>query len=487
MLRFPPSMNLFRCLFHRSSPEHSVLYCPPSDVLSRLHGNHPFYSPPLWSSFFPGPVAILLQDRRIRYVGIFAATLYTGLQVFQGTWGLFDFLLPTLHIPNTHESYLDVRDWSSKIFQGNRELTLMPSDPRMQENLIVRTEQDDCSVTERRVERYEPRGKVWFRHEGGLFIMYRREEKGQWPGQGSEEIILQVFAWSSQPLKGLLTHIQAEQDESRTRIFVPRDTTRFPGQWSEIARKNTRGLDSIAFNRDKKSELVEDVRNFLGTESEYLKRNVPWRRGYLFHGPPGTGKTSLALALAHELGLRVYVVPVADSGITDANLPIYLRTMNRPSIILMDDIDSAGFVRAGQRSQGQDEERPGGLTRTGFLNGIDGVASPTGCIKIFTTNHIDKLDPAMIRSGRIDHQVHMRLASKTDAREIFMRFYSSDKENIASLADQFGEAVPSETLPSADIQDYLLRKKTPKCAVDGVAEWVKDKTGHAPPTQDESV
>jgi chaperone BCS1 len=112
---------------------------------------------------------------------------------------------------------------------------------------------------------------------------------------------------------------------------------------------------------------------------------------------------SLTFALAARLNLHVYVITVAGPGITDSILPWFLRTLPAPSILLIEDIDSAGLVpdKEGRKDDARNEEGQleGRLTRTGFINAIDGIASQEGYILVITTNFLKKLDSAMTRPG----------------------------------------------------------------------------------------
>jgi chaperone BCS1 len=79
--------------------------------------------------------------------------------------------------------------------------------------------------------------------------------------------------------------------------------------------------------------------------NRYANRGIPYRRGYLLHGPPGTGKTSLTFALAGVFGLDIYVVSLLDSSITEEELGYLFRNLPAKCIVLLEDIDTAGLDR----------------------------------------------------------------------------------------------------------------------------------------------
>jgi chaperone BCS1 len=221
--------------------------------------------------------------------------------------------------------------------------------------------------------------------------------------------------------------------------------------------------------RSKTSKLrsrVEECSVFFSPDRReyYRDRGIPYRRGYLFHGPPGTGKTSLALAISAEFQLFLYVIHLNEPGLTDANFISLLQTLPSRSLLLIEDIDSAGLTLHGGKKQTNvgegDGELIAGLTRTGFINAIDGVAvdgvaSPEGYILFMATNHIDRLDPAAIRKGRVDYRLELPLATKENVQQMFLRMYA-DVHGIGGLANAFKDAVPENEFSAAEIQDFLM-------------------------------
>jgi mitochondrial chaperone BCS1 len=185
-------------------------------------------------------------------------------------------------------------------------------------------------------------------------------------------------------------------------------------------------------------------------------------------------------------------VPLLDLGINDTQLLYLLNDAANQSIILFDDVDSAGLARETKNqsmsplektTRTRKKPKPQ-VTLSGLLNAIDGVESPGGHITIVTTNKLEELDDVLIRSGRISIRTSFRLTSPAQTREIFIRmmqdnFYVATSEEtisrantpearmLAQLAGDFAENIPANTFSPADLQDYLLMHKTdPRCAVE---------------------
>lgn len=167
-------------------------------------------------------------------------------------------------------------------------------------------------------------------------------------------------------------------------------------------------------------------------------------------------------------------------------------------IVLLEDVDSAGLENRGQTLKLDKDGKPQAtqkISLSGLLNAIDGVAAPEGRILIMTTNHLDKLDPALIRPGRVDMKFLLDFASKQIAENMFFqtsRDHSGDKlerigeksseddtnephalEELKEMARAFAAEIPEKTLTPAEIQGYLMEwKEDPAGAVANIKEWL---------------
>ena len=134
--------------------------------------------------------------------------------------------------------------------------------------------------------------------------------------------------------------------------------------------------------------------------------------------------------------MDICMLTLASKDLTDDKLAAAMRDAPRRSVVMLEDVDAIFVERKAQTEKG-------GVTFSGLLNAIDGVASQEGRIFIMTTNHIEKLDPALIRPGRCDVQVKLNNASKKQMYELFLRFFPGQDR----LAEKFQRRIPENEAP----------------------------------------
>lgn len=196
------------------------------------------------------------------------------------------------------------------------------------------------------------------------------------------------------------------------------------GYWTTRRDVPLRPVESVITSHDQVGELVRSIEQFLELEDEYARRGIPWHRGYLLYGPPGTGKTSAVKAVSGAVGLDLWYASLGETS-GDSSLQSVVSDVGSRSILLLEDIDSFKPARdrgeAGESVQGG--ERDQGVSTSGLLNVLDGVATPHGLITIMTTNHRNFLDPALLRPGRIDRQIEFGLPDDQTVERHFEWFY----------------------------------------------------------------
>ncbi|KAG2163503.1 hypothetical protein VTO58DRAFT_102407 [Aureobasidium pullulans] len=531
--------------------------------------------------------------------------------------------------------------------------------------------------------RYEPfYGRFWFTTPRGTFQFSKTEYtvRGNDGGERTESALdISCIGLTTAPIKLLIADIKAwsvRKEGSKTVIRIP--CSERWNAWMRSSERPSRPLDTVILDPEQKSRILSDMDEYLHPLSPkwYASRGIPYRRGYLFSGPPGTGKTSLSFCLAGIFGLDIHIINLMDPSMSESMLSRLFNNLPKRCIVLFEDIDAAGikkrkddsdgdsdsnsdsesdsdseseyekprkvFHKNGRKSRGRaavqkrtttngaarpvkqssvaldfdsetdddatqkvdsiapspkleingdtldhmsdagglslasesaslsasrlsstsslssrhdkddpltveslaraliaasrrarstssspspsprkrrrnrkantstsdtENEPTSKISLSGLLNCIDGVATHEGRILIMTTNHPEKLDPALIRAGRVDMQIAFTNATSSQIKSLFLRMYAVDnlpalsagtkhlpkigtmknfgdvagtgdteksltEAELEILSTQFAKLLPEGKFAPSDVQGYLLlHRKKPREAVEKAAAW----------------
>ena len=204
----------------------------------------------------------------------------------------------------------------------------------------------------------------WQDHWPYVFIRYRslRLDNGGFgpPLEQDMIVIACLFWWCSKSVRRIIEEArrrQLEHLESYTENYQPVCwNSRLKGQpaWEKLLDKSPRPLHTVYLDGTMKEYLVKDLNEFFDPSiRQYcLDRGVPYHRGYLFHGPPGNGKTSMISALAGVFGASIYTISLKSSRVTDTKLVKLFASTKKGSFVVFEDVDDAGL---NQRSDLADE------------------------------------------------------------------------------------------------------------------------------------
>jgi hypothetical protein len=191
--------------------------------------------------------------------------------------------------------------------------------------------------------------------------------------------------------------------------------------------REKRPLHSVVLKAGLLESLTEDLQKFLDDKGKYFDLGIPWRRGYLFYGLPGTGKSSIIKALASHFNRDLYFLSLKDIP-SDSELISAVQDVRRNGILLIEDVDV--FRAAQERKEGDEED---GLTLSGLLNVLDGPATPDGLITFMSTNYRDRLDSALVREGRVDFQAEIGLPDLEQISRLWNVFYPEAPFNLTKI------------------------------------------------------
>lgn len=327
---------------------------------------------------------------------------------------------------------------------------------------------------------------TWFIHGFNLFLVRRipdgrtltiraSDSPDQYvaPPVGNDPLVIMCLGRSVKPIQKLLDasrHFAASRRESYVTV---RSSSSFIS-WDTMRLQVFRPLQSIYMAN--KEDLVSDVANYLDpyTRYFYTTKNIPYRRGYLFHGPEGSGKTSLAVALAGRFSLEIYLLDLSSIR-SDDELRNLFAALPPRCIVLLEDVDTVELKGPSDkdedndtrpREEGEEKERrcKSKCTLSGLLNVLDGATTQEGHMVILTARKVDMIHEAILRPGRIDKMVFMGFVSRDMAKDMFLQMYSRVSEKgreaeLRSLAAQFSSSVPENRMTPAQIQGYLLDRR----------------------------
>lgn len=217
--------------------------------------------------------------------------------------------------------------------------------------------------------------------------------------------------------------------------------------WNEYSDRGYRDPDTIILDKGLMESVSNDLEDFLKSQKWYKKRGIPYRRGYLFEGPPGNGKTSSIIALASKFKYDVCLINMSKKTLTDDELLDLMVRIPANSFLIIEDIDAIFLAR--------NNETDSDLSFSGLLNAIDGIASPPGLITFMTTNHIENLDPALLRPGRIDMSVTFTNATADKVTRMFNLFYGTNYDKLPALP----EDSMLQGVSMAAVQGHLIGHK----------------------------
>jgi chaperone BCS1 len=332
----------------------------------------------------------------------------------------------------------------------------------------------DTTVRNERIAMIPAPGKHWFLYRGRPFEVWfsRTENTRERNGRRLESLTFRTLGRNRAFLEYFVQDVvscHVKRQGVQSYLYVYNDG------WDYVAGYSPRRLVSVILQPGEKEHLLEDVTQFRESKQRYQQLGVPYHRGYLFYGPPGTGKTSLVSALAAHFGLSIYVINLAD--FNDHSLLSAVNQVPVKSVLLFEDIDCMRGSQARDRRDSEsgkngtqtlspkENASTNGVTLSGLLNVLDGFHAPNGVLFVMTTNHLDKLDAALLRPGRIDYRLYLGKATDQQKVELYRRFFPDASEGEGR---EFVEASRSaETM--AEFQGLLLALQQGEDRLDRVA------------------
>ncbi|KAK3410376.1 hypothetical protein EUGRSUZ_J02377 [Eucalyptus grandis] len=238
--------------------------------------------------------------------------------------------------------------------------------------------------------------------------------------------------------------------------------------------------ETLAMDLELKKKLIDDLERFVARKDYYRRVGKVWKRGYLLYGPPGTGKSSLVAAMANHLKFDIYDLEL--SGLQgDADLRSLLINTGNQSILVVEDIDCIVKLQdrmsetqvAGASAMSTVSFQENQVTLSGFLNFIDGLWSSCGDerIIVFTTNHKERLDSALLRPGRMDLHIPMSYCTPCGFRLLAFNYLGIDHHELFIRIESLLEKA---RVTPAEVAEQLLKSNEPEVALRDMVTFLVD-------------
>ncbi|KAI3842925.1 hypothetical protein MKW92_046708 [Papaver armeniacum] len=239
--------------------------------------------------------------------------------------------------------------------------------------------------------------------------------------------------------------------------------------WSQVSYfKHPSTFDTIAIDPVLKEEIKGDLEKFISRKDYYTRVGRSWKRGYLLYGPPGTGKTSMIAAIANFLEFDIYDIELTAVKSNSQLRKLLIATTSK-SVIVIEDIDCSLDLanrnvkqnvypcekKVGMNFQGDTTSTGSSISLSGLLNFVDGLWSSCSGERliIFTTNHKEKLDPALLRPGRMDKHIHLSFCGYS-AFKILVKNYLLIEEH--EKMKEVEELIELVKMTPADVAEFLM-------------------------------
>ncbi|KAK8710031.1 hypothetical protein V6N13_145375 [Hibiscus sabdariffa] len=257
--------------------------------------------------------------------------------------------------------------------------------------------------------------------------------------------------------------------------------------WESVVFKHPATFETLAMEPELKQLIKGDLDSFVARKDFFKGVGRAWKRGYLLYGPPGTGKSSLVAAIANYLRYNIYDLQVQTAR-SDADLRHILTSTTNRSILLIEDIDCGSKVSHDRtrvqdvQEDTQDEQQSPscissndpGVTLSGLLNFLDGLWSSCGDerIIIFTTNHKEKLDPALLRPGRMDVHIYMDYCTPAAFRKLSATYLGIEHHPSFVTIENLLQCV---TVTPAEVAQQLMKSDDPEAVLQSFIHFLGSK------------
>jgi energy-coupling factor transporter ATP-binding protein EcfA2 len=262
------------------------------------------------------------------------------------------------------------------------------------------------------------------------------------------------------------------KEKDHTEIFKFED-----GYWIKRAEIINRSLSSVIVKNDVISELKNSLDDFYNRRMWFLEKHMQHKLTVCLHGKPGCGKTSLIKALAGFYNANIYVLNL--NRVDDSKLDTAISTVPKGSFLLIEDFDCKAAFKTRDEAENDatsiTSELGLDLTLSGILNALDGIVPIENVVIFMTTNHLELIDPAVLRKGRTDLIVELDLLSDVEIKQYIRYIFGDVKIPTCTFTSISGADLQAVLLENKDNYDNFIMNLQKKCGdINRIEEVIKD-------------
>lgn len=413
---------------------------------------------------------------------LLANTLSRFLELALGLIGQYVFRLVfvTIDVDNTQEAYVWVTTYLSHLHKDHKAITTWGTltvvndlTSTKLDSYRYREDQAPESAKSKTHIHYLPGVGIHFLRYGWRWIMIKKSSEatvGRNDGHAKELLWMGTLGLSESFFTGFIEKARDYAFSSDHESTVVYTLEPYRASWLKALSKGKRSWESVILDGTLSEEIYQDCKNFLESRDWYQRLGVPYKRSFLLESSPGCGKSSFIQALAGRLNFDLCYLSLSSPGLNDGDLAQAMRNTPPDSIILLEELDVAFPDRTKITREEEKKRKQSDLTMSGLLNALDGLVAPEGKLLFFTTNHMERLDPALLRPGRVDRIISLKLASHRQIETLFLRFHP----NMQSVAKLYARGIPEFTISMAQVQSHLLTHRlNPLDAVSALPEYLE--------------
>lgn len=343
-----------------------------------------------------------------RLVGWFKRKLVYSVKIYQ--YDELFYILERYLFINHEQQYKDV------------EASVEFGDPQQSEYPVPLADDGDRGKQLQRKVHYKQEDVTFaIKHKGKKFFISKESEKNEKTSSAKERFFRKYYisGWRCKAqVNDFLEGIFAEHEAARPRQLVKIKIASSYGELYTFDDLRVKSLDKVMLPGNMQQVIINDLKQFSEGEDWYKQVGICYKRGYCLYGPPGNGKTTLSLSIAAHLQRDINLLNISALD-DDSALQRLFHNLVPRSILLIEDIDKAFVQREAKASK---------VSFSALLNTLDGALSKHGLIVIITTNHIEQLDPALLRDGRMDMKLEINNPDNRKISDYLSIFYQVQVE-----------------------------------------------------------